>query len=142
MMASGAVFLDANVLIYSLDKTSDFNTNTVAVIQKLLDKKVTLCTSHHVIEEVLHITQKIMIGSNKLTRVIEEIDTIPGLVLIEPLANIEFAKKYALLGDKLSVGVNDALILQLMIDSGITRLFSYDTQLLKNAIKLDIEQVT
>jgi predicted nucleic acid-binding protein len=46
------------------------------------------------------------------------------------------------LGDKLSVGVNDALILQLMIDSGITRLFSYDTQLLKNAIKLDIEQVT
>lgn len=141
-MASSAVFLDANVLVYSLDKTSEQHSEAVEIIQRLLDEGTVLCTSHHVIEEVLHIVQKIPQSNTGPSEVVEEINRIPDLTLIEPAANIEFARRYAVLSQKLNSGVNDALILQLMLDSGISRLFSYDKKLLKQAKTLDIEQVT
>ena len=140
-MASAAVFLDANVLVYSLDKTSEQHDESVEIIQKLLSENAVLCTSHHVIEEVLHIVQKIPRSNTTLGEVVEEINRIPGLTLIEPAANIEFARRYAALSHKLNSGVNDALILQLMLDSGIARLFSYDKQLLKQAGTLGIDSV-
>lgn len=141
-MANLVVFLDANVLVYSLDKTSEQHSGAVEVIQRLLDERTVLCTSHHVIEEVLHIVQRIPQSNTPLSKVVEEIDKIPDLTLIEPATNIEFAKRYALLSQKLNAGVNDSLILQLMLDSGISRLFSYDKQLIKKAKILGIEQVT
>jgi predicted nucleic acid-binding protein len=142
MMANLVVFLDANVLVYSLDKTSEQHSETVEIIQRLLKEGTVLCTSHHVIEEVLHIVQRIPQSNISLSEVVEEINKIPDLTLIEPATNIEFARRYASLSQKLNAGVNDALILQLMLDSGISRLFSYDKQLLKQAKVLDIEQVT
>ena len=123
-MADKAVFLDANVLIYALDKTSEQYDDVVEAIQKLLSEKAALCTSHHVIEEVLHIVQRIPQNNTSLSKVVEEISGIPDLILIEPSATIDFAKRYADLSQQLNLGVNDALILQLMIDSGITRVFS------------------
>jgi predicted nucleic acid-binding protein len=140
-MANTAVFLDANVLVYSLDKTSEQHDESVEIIQKLLDESAALCTSHHVIEEVLHIIQKILQSNTTLSKVVEEINKIPDLTLIEPAANIEFASRYATLSQKLKSGVNDALILQLMLDSGISRLFSYDKQLQKQAIVLGIDLI-
>jgi len=140
-MANLAVFLDANVLVYSLDKTSEQHSEAVKIIQTLLDEGTFLCTSHHVIEEVLHIVQRIPQSDTSLSEVVEEIDKIPDLTLIEPATNIEFARRYAALSQKLNAGVNDALILQLMLDSGISRLFSYDKKLLKQAKVLGIEQV-
>ncbi len=141
-MANLVVFLDANVLVYSIDKTSEQHVEVVDIIQRLLDERTILCTSHHVIEEVLHIVQRIPQSNTSLSKVVEEINKIPDLTLIEPATNIEFARRYALLSQKLNAGVNDALILQLMLDSGISRLFSYDKKLLKQAKSLGIEQVT
>ncbi len=141
-MANAVVFLDANVLVYSLDKTSEQHKDAVEIIRRLIDEKAILCTSHHVIEEVLHIVQKILKSGSTLSEVIEEISTIPDLILIEPSTTIDFAGRYATLSQRLNAGVNDALILQLMIDSGISRLFSYDKKLLKQAQLLKIEPVT
>ena len=140
-MANTAVFLDANVLVYSLDKTSEQHDESVAIIQRLLSENAALCTSHHVIEEVLHIIQKIPQSSTTLSEVVEEINKIPELTLIEPAANIEFARRYAALSQKLNAGVNDALVLQLMLDSGISKLFSYDKKLLQQAGTLGIDSI-
>ena len=136
-MTSSPVFLDANALIYTLDETSERHAGTVACMQRLLSENVTLCTSHHVIEEVLHIARKI--GDTGAKKVVKEISKIPGLVLIEPDAVLAFAERYAALSDKLHMGVNDALLLQLMLDAGITRLLSYDKQFIDRANSLNIE---
>src|SRR5690242_10279730 len=139
MMSSSQVFLDANALLYALDETSVQYREVVACIQQLLDNDVTLCTSHHVIEEVLHIAHKI--GGTSTVEVVEEINKIPGLVLIEPDATIAFAERYAAVSDTMRMGVNDALLLQLMLDAGINRLFSYDKRFVNRAADLGIEQV-
>jgi predicted nucleic acid-binding protein len=140
-MANTAVFLDANVLLYSLDKTSEQHKEVVKIIQNLLNEKSVLCTSHHVIEEVLHIVQRLPDNLTKLSEVVEEINGIPDLMLIEPATNIDFARRYAALSDKLKVGVNDALILQLILDAGIKIIFSYDKKLIKQALTLDIDSI-
>lgn len=140
MTTSSAVFLDANAIIYALDSTSKFNVGTVEIIQRLLEANVTLCTSHHVIEEVLHIARKI--GETDVRKVVREIGKLPGLVLVEPDAVLSFAERYARLSTKLNMGVNDALLLQLMLDAGITRLLSYDTQFVGRAGELGIESDT
>jgi predicted nucleic acid-binding protein len=138
-MTNSQVFLDANVLVYALDETSEQYATVVSLVQRLLDEDVTLCTSHHVIEEVLHIARKI--GGTTTSEVVREIGRIPDLVLIEPDAVLAFAERYAALSDKLGMGVNDALLLQLMLDAGITRLFSYDKQFVNRATSLGIESV-
>jgi predicted nucleic acid-binding protein len=142
MMANKIVFLDANVLVYALDKSNELYDNAVGIIQKLINDKTTLCTSHHVIEEVLHIVQKLQPSEVTVSQVVEEIDLIPDLLLIEPAVNLDFARRYAALSQKLNAGVNDALILQLLLDAGITELFSYDKKLLRQASTLGIKQVT
>ena len=131
--------MDANALIYALDKTSEQHVAVVAIVQRLLDEDVTLCTSHHVIEEVLHVARKI--GGTTASEVVKEIVEVPGLVLIEPDAVLAFAERYAALSDKLHMGVNDALLLQLMLDAGIAQLFSYDKQFMDRAAGLGIESV-
>jgi predicted nucleic acid-binding protein len=138
-MASSQVFLDANVLVYALDETNDRYYEVVTEIQRLLDSDVTLCTSHHVIEEVLHIAHKI--SGVTTVEVVKEIGNIPGLVLIEPDAVLAFAERYAALSDKLHMGVNDALLLQLMLDAGIMQLFSYDKQFNNRAADLGITSI-
>lgn len=137
-MTNSQVFLDANALVYALDETSEQYLDTVTRIQQLLDDGVTLCTSHHVIEEVLHIARKV--NGTDASEVVAEISKIPDLVLVEPDAIIEFAERYAVLSKKLHMGINDALLLQLMLDAGISRLFSYDKQFVNRAAKLHIEQ--
>jgi predicted nucleic acid-binding protein len=141
MTISSPVFLDANVLVYSLDESSEPYAVTVGAIQRLLAENVTLCTSHHVIEEVLHVVKKIQQSGVTPSKVVEEIGRIPNLVLIEPAANLDFAKRYAALSERLNMGVNDALLLQLMIDAGISRLFSYDKSFLGRASVMDVEAV-
>ena len=134
------VFLVANVIIYSLDDTSQPNTQAVGAIQRLLDEGAELCTSHHVIEEVLHITQKL--GTViMVSEVVAEISKIPDLILIEPAAEIAFAERYAALSEQLNMGINDALVLQLLLDSGIQRLFSYDKKFVSKSRNLGIESV-
>ena len=138
-MASSQVFLDANAIIYALDETSERYSGTVACIQRLLDEDATLCTSHHVIEEVLYIARKI--GDTSTGRIVKEIGKIPDLVLVEPDATLAFAERYAELSDRLRMGVNDVLLLQLMRDAGVTRLLSYDKQFVNRADDLGIELV-
>jgi len=140
MTTNQQVFLDANALIYALDETNEQYASVVNLIQQLLDNDVTLCTSHHVIEEVLHIARKI--NKTSATAVVKEIAKIPDLVLIEPDAVLAFAERYAALSDKYNLGINDALLLQLMIDAGIGRLLSYDKQFVVKAASLGLEQVT
>lgn len=139
MTNSGQVFLDANALVYALDETSEQYAEAVRHIQQLLYNNVTICTSHHVIEEVLHIARKI--ASISATDVIKEVSKIPNLVLVEPDTTLEFAERYAKLSDTLKIGVNDALILQLMLDANIQQLFSYDKKLLKAASSVGISHV-
>lgn len=100
-----------------------------------------LCTSHHVIEEVLHIVQKIIQSGATTSQVVAQIGRIPCLILIEPAARIDFAERYAALSQQMNLGVNDALILQLLVDLGISRLYSYDQKMVAQAVKLGIEQV-
>lgn len=135
------VFLDANAIVYALDETSGPHAQVSTVIQKLLYEAVALCTSHHVIEEVLHIVQKIQASGVTPSQVVKEIGRIPDLVLIEPAANLDFATRYAALSEKLKMGINDALLLQLMIDAGISRLFSYDKQFVSRASSVGVKQV-
>jgi len=135
------VLLDANVLVYYLDETSDNHVLTIDLLQKLVDDDQQLVTSHHIIEEVLFILSKIDPGV-ELTRVVEKISKLSNLILAEPSPSIDFAMRYARLNDKLKVGVNDALILQLVLDAGITKIFTFDKKLQKDAQNLNIEQVT
>ena len=139
-MTSPPVFLDANVLVYALDESGDFYTNTVACIQQLLDDGAVLCTSHHVIEEVVHIARRV--SGVAASEVVEEIDKLPGLTLVEPDATIDFAKRFASLVDRTGMGVNDALLLQLLLDAGIRRLFSYDKQFTQRAVQVGIQLVS
>lgn len=134
----GPVFLDANVIIYSLDESSQQYQETVAAIQRFLDEGAELCTSHHVIEEVLHIVQKLR-GQVTVTQVVSQIESIPDLILIEPAADIAFAQRYATLSEQLGLGVNDALLLQLILDSGVKRLFTYDRKFMSKAVTVDVE---
>jgi len=141
MTANSPVFLDANALVYALDQTSQPYGVTVEAIQKLLSQDVQLCTSHHVIEEVLHVVRKLVQSSITSTQVVNEIALIPNVVLIEPAADLAFASRYAALSESLSMGINDALLLQLMIDAGINRLFTYDKRFMSKASIMGIESV-
>ncbi|SRR6266568_3138592 len=141
MTTNSPVFLDANVLVYALDETSEPYEKTVTLIQRLLHEGVSLCTSHHVIEEVLHVVQKIQQSGIKPSEVVEEIGRIPDLTLIEPSAELGFAERYAALSEQLSMGINDALLLQLMIDAGVDRLFSYDKKFINKAKTVAVECV-
>ncbi len=134
------VFLDANVLIYYLDETAEKNIETVRLLQNIIDEQEQVATSHHVIEEVLFVSSKIQPGID-LSMVVHRISEIPGIILAEPSPNLAFAKRYATLSGELKMGINDALILQLIIDAGITKLFSYDKQLSSKARQLSIDNV-
>lgn len=135
------VFLDANAIIYALDETSEFYDRTVTAIQNLLKDSSELCTSHHVIEEVIYAAVKSTDGKTRPSQVVNEIGKIPGLVLIEPAADMDFVLRYAKLCERHNLGVNDALLLQLMLDGGLTQLFSYDKQFAAKAAKLGISNI-
>ncbi len=135
------VLLDANVLIYYLDETSDSHILAIDLLQKLVDDDEQLVTSHHIIEEVLFILSRIDSGID-LMRVINKISKLPNLILAEPSPSIDFAMRYTQLSKELKSGINDALILQLVLDAGITKIFTFDKKLQKNAQTLNIEQVT
>ena len=134
------VLLDANVIIYYLDETAEKNAETVCLLQDLIDEQEQLVTSHHVIEEVLSTLSKIQPDAD-LVKAVHRIGQIPGIILAEPSPNLAFAERYAALREKLQIGINDSLILQLMLDAGITTLFSYDKQFVSRAIDLGIKQV-
>ena len=135
------VLLDANVIIYYLDETAEKNAETVCLLQSLIDEQEQLVTSHHVIEEVLFALSKIQPDAD-LVKAVHRISEIPGIILAEPSPNLAFAERYAALREKLQMGINDALILQLMLDAGITTLFSYDKQFVSRANDLGIKQAT
>lgn len=138
-MSGKVVFLDANVIIYAIDKTSVYHKATVSSIQQLLNNGDTLCSSHHVIEEVVYIAKKL--GETNTTKVIQEIAKLPDLILVEPNATMDFATRYCKLRDKHNLGVNDSLLLQLMLDGGIKWLFSYDKKFISSAKILGIKNL-
>ena len=127
------VFLDANAIVYVLDETSSYYSCAVQLVQRILAGGAELCTSHHVIEEVIYVIGKATGGNITALQVVDEIEKIPNLVLVEPAAKLSFAKSYSGLIDDYNLGVNDALLLQLMIDSGITKLLSYDKKFVNKA---------
>ena len=135
------VLLDANVLVYYLDETAEKNTETVSLLQNLVDEQEQLVTSHHVIEEVLFALSKIYPEAD-LVKAVRRIGEIPGLILAEPSPHLGFAERYATLMSRLKMGLNDALLLQLMLDADIRSLFSYDKQFVNRAVGLGIKQVT
>lgn len=133
--------LDANILIYYLDETADNHKAVVGTLQKLVNDQEQLATSHHIIEEVLFIFSKADPKAD-LVKIVNGINKLPNLILVEPSPSIDFAKRYAKLSTELNAGINDALILQLILDAGIAQIFSYDKKLLNQAKKLSIEQVS
>ena len=135
------VFLDANVLVYYLDDSSDSYKLTINQLQKLLNDDEQLVTSHHVIEEVLFVISKID-PKLDLTKIIKKIAELPSLILVEPSPSLDFALRYAELSKKLKAGVNDALILQLILDAGIAKVFTFDKKLRSQASLLGIDTIT
>lgn len=119
------MLLDANILIYYLDETAEKNLETVHLLQDLVDEQEQLVTSRHVIEEVLFVLSKIYPEAD-LVKAVHRIGEIPGLILVEPSPHLGFAERYATSRDQQKMGVNDALLLQLMLDTDISHLFSYD----------------
>ena len=134
------ILLDANVLIYYLDETSEFYSITVNLLQELINNQEQLVTSSHIIEEVLFIFSRLMPDVN-LSKVVDKIAQLPNITMIEPSPSIDFSKHYAELSKKLKIGINDALILQLMLDANITKLFSFDKKLSNKSRNLGIEQI-
>lgn len=134
------VLLDANVLIYYLDETANKNTETTRLLQRLVDEQEQLVTSHHIIEEVLFTVLKIYPEAD-LVKAVHRIGEIPRLILVEPSPHLGFAERYAALRNQQKMGVNDALLLQLMLDADISRLFSYDKQFVNRAASLGIKHV-
>lgn len=134
------VFLDANVLIYYLDETAEKNIEAVKLLQNIIDEQEQVVTSHHVIEEVLFVFSKLQPNVD-LGKVVNRIGEIPGLILVEPSPNLVFAERYASLSNNLKMGINDALLLQIMLDAGIASLFSYDKQFVGKANRLGIDKI-
>lgn len=134
------VLLDANVLIYYLDETANKNTETTRLLQRLIDEQEQLVTSHHIIEEVLFTVLKIYPEAD-LVKAVHRIGEIPRLILVEPSPHLGFAERYAALRNQQKMGINDALLLQLMLDADISRLFSYDKQFVNRAASLGIKHV-
>src|ERR1700730_7542518 len=126
------VLLDANILIYYLDETATNHEKVVQKLQDLVDDEEQLVTSHHILEEVLFVLSKYDPSAN-LEKAVERISAIPELLLIEPSPQIEFAKRYVALVKQLNMGINDSLLLQLMLDAGISRLFSFDKKFIERA---------
>lgn len=126
------VLLDANVLIYYLDETAAYHPEVIQKLQELVDGQEQLITSHHILEEALFILSRYDATAD-LENAVERIAAIPELILIEPAPHLDFAKRYAALTKLLNMGLNDALLLQLMLDAGIARLFSYDKKFLNKA---------
>jgi predicted nucleic acid-binding protein len=141
MSKLSSVFIDADVLVYFLDETAMQHVATIALLQELVDAQVGLYTSHHVIEEVLYIVSKLAAEKDAAGVAIQNIAALPGLALIEPEADFSFANRYVKLWQLSSFGINDALLLQLIIDAGIECLFSFDKALLKKALSYDIKTV-
>lgn len=141
MEKPASVFLDANVLIYFLDKTAKQHSVTISNLQNLVDKQAQLYTSHHVIEEVLFIVSKLASSKAAVTVAIKQIAELPGLLLVEPATDLQFALRYVELWQKTSLGINDALLLQLIIDGNIGQIFSFDAVLLRQAKKFGIQAV-
>ncbi|MBI2589136.1 type II toxin-antitoxin system VapC family toxin [Candidatus Saccharibacteria bacterium] len=139
MNKPASVFLDANVLIYFLDETARQHTVTISNLQNLVDKQAQLYTSHHVIEEVLFIVSKLASSKAVVTVAIKQIAKLPGLLLVEPATDLQFALRYVELWQKTSLGINDALLLQLIIDGSIGQIFSFDAALLRQAKKFGIQ---
>lgn len=139
---SNVVFIDANVLVYFLDQSASQHKSVVAILQKLIDAGASLFTSHHVIEEVLFIVSRLSGNKDALSTAVKDIAAIPSLNLVEPAADFNFAKAYVELYKSSKVGINDTLLLQLILDAGITVVFSYDQKFLKQANKLGIKEPT
>ena len=137
-----AVFVDANALIYFLDETAEQHAPVVMLLQQLVDAQIDLYTSHHVLEEVLFIVSRLSPDKGAITSAIQQVSAIPNLRLVEPAADFEFAERYTKLYLNSKVGINDTLLLQLILDAEIPILLSYDQKLLKQASLLKIEQVT
>lgn len=106
-----------------------------------MDDQEQLIASHHILEEVLFIVSRYDVAAD-LEKAVERICAIPELILIEPSPNIDFAGRYAILSKRLNMGLNDALLLQLMLDVGISRLFSYDKRFVNKASLVGIEKIT
>ncbi|WP_236973893.1 type II toxin-antitoxin system VapC family toxin [Membranihabitans maritimus] len=135
------VFLDANVLIYYLDESSDRQGDVVEKLQFLIGESSELYTSHHVIEEVLHIIFKLTGDKSLLRKAVRQIETIPNIRLIEPPLNFDFATKYADLFTSSKVGINDTLLIQLMVEGKISSLFTYDKKMQREISSLEIEVI-
>ena len=131
------ILLDANILLYYLDETADYQQEVVQKLQQFVDDQEQLVTSHHILEEVLFVLSKYDPDAN-LEDAVERIGAIPELVLIEPSPHIDFAKRYASLSVRLTMGLNDALLLQLMLDAGIGKLFSYDKKFVNKAVSVGV----
>ncbi len=141
MNDTAAVFVDANALVYFLDETADLHASVVELLQRLVDEQTDLYTSHHVLEEVLFIVSRLSSDKEIISAAVEQVASIPNLNLVEPVADFEFAERYAKLYRNSKVGINDTLLLQLILDAQIPKLLSYDQEFLKQANLLKLKSV-
>jgi predicted nucleic acid-binding protein len=143
MDSSGQIFLDANVFVYFFDETSELHDDAVSKLEHLSHTDgAGFYTSHHVVEEVLFAASRFLSGKHEVERLAERLTAMPNVNLVEPLAELAFVERYVALWGKAKCGLNDALLLQIMLDRCISKVFSYDVALLSQAQKLGLEDVS
>ena len=137
-----AFFIDANVFLYYLDPVAPQHAEVCTTLENLLNSDATTYTSHHAIEEVLHTTFLLSRNTQVVQSAAKQLSTIPAVSFIEPEESFDFAHRYAQLFHNASVGLNDCLLLQLMLDNNITHLYTYDEKLARAASTLNIRSIT
>ncbi len=135
------VFLDANVLAYYLDEDADQHKETVTTLQKFIDSGAELFSSHHAIEETLHVFYALTHDKTFALEAAERISDMP-IELVESDASSDFTLRYLHLFQTTNVGLNDCLLLQLIIDNDIDVIYTYDEKLGRTATTFSISRIT
>ena len=139
--ATQAFFIDANVFVYYLDPNTPQHLEVCTTLEEILNSDTAAYTSHHVIEEVLRSIFLITRSAQMVQAAVHQLASMDEVVFVEPEASFDFARKYTRLFHSVSVGLNDCLLLQLMLDSGITHLYTYDEKLARAAIALGLHPI-
>lgn len=138
------VFIDANVLIYLFDHTSQLHTSAKKILNNAIKNKFSIYISHHILEEFIHVQLKLAHITqekdmyNRLETDIKNIERIPKLFFVEPPETFSFLLQVIQIMQEHEILPNDAYILTLLLQKENMSLATFDKRLTKVAVKLDI----
>lgn len=138
-MTKNCVFFDTNVFVYALGNDFDFHDKALDTIQNALDNNLTICTNATVLEEILHILNKIFIHHTSqerkqiLKNSIEMIFSLEKIQILQNTTERELFYDVIDLMSKYSIGSNDCVILHTCTAYGIQTIATFDAKLQKAA---------